>query len=389
MAYDFDKIIERKNTNCVKWDFVDNYLGEKDVLPMWVADMDFPSPKPVIDAIKKRAEHEVYGYTDRSEAYYQSMIDWMLERHDWEIKKEWIAFIPGVVPAINMAVLAFTQPGDKIIVQSPVYFPFFAAVENNKRKLVNNQLKLENDRYVMDFEDLEKKIDSKVKMLILCSPHNPVGRVWTKDELIRLGEICLKNNIIILSDEIHSDIVYKGSKHIPIASISEEFAQNTITCIAPSKTFNVAGLATSNVIIPNEELLAKFNQMIENIHIGMTNIFGAVALEAAYTYGKEWLDELLVYLLGNTHYAINFIEDRIPKIKVIKPEGTYLLWLDCRELGMKQNELNQFMLKKAKVALSDGSVFGPGGRGFLRMNIGCPRVILKEGLERIERAVNI
>ncbi|RKD29141.1 MalY/PatB family protein [Thermohalobacter berrensis] len=388
MSYNFDQIIERKNTNSAKWDGLKDVFGKDDVLPMWVADMDFRCPQPIVDAIVKRAEHGIYGYPKRPVSYYESIIYWMKKRHNWDIKEEWISFSPGVVPALNMLIMALTNPGDKVVVQSPVYFPFFSAVKNNNRVLVNNELKLQNGNYVMDFERLEKQIDSKTKMLILCSPHNPVGRVWSREELKRLGEICLKNNIIIVSDEIHSDIVYSGYKHTPIASISEELAKNTITCIAPSKTFNVAGLYTSVVIIPNKKLKDKYKNILERIHIGMGNIFGIEALEAGYRYGEEWLENLLKYLEGNIEYSINFINKRIPKIKAIRPEGTYLLWLDYRELKLSNKELKNLMVDKAKVGLSDGAMFGSGGEGFQRMNIGCPREIIKEGLERIEKAIN-
>ncbi|MTI68854.1 MAG: pyridoxal phosphate-dependent aminotransferase [Firmicutes bacterium] len=386
MKYNFDKVIDREGSDCIKWDHVDLYFGKKDLLPMWVADMDFEVPKEINEAIKKRTEHGVYGYTKRPDSFYYSLINWTNKRHNWDIKKEWIIYTPGVVPAINIAINAYTKPGDKVIIQSPVYFPFSESVKNNGRQLIDNELKLENGRYVMDFEDLEKKIDSRVKLLILCSPHNPIGRVWNEEELKKLGEICLKNDILIVSDEIHSDIIYKGSKHIPISNISNKLANNTITCLAPSKTFNIAGLSASSIIIPNEKLRIEFNKEIDNLHIGMANIFGMVALEAAYNYGEKWLEELLEYLEGNVKFVMDFIDD-IPNVNVIRPEGTYLMWIDFNGLELNDEKLKDLIINKAKVALNDGEDFGPGGKGFKRMNIACPRSILKEGLERIAKAV--
>jgi len=385
--YNFDQVIDRRSTDSVKWACNERLFGDKDVISMWVADMDFGVPEPVIQAIRKRAEHGIYGYAMCSLSYCEAIINWMRKRHGWEIKQSWLAHSPGVVPALSMAVLAYTQPGDKIVIQSPVYRPFFSVVKNNGRQLVDNPLKFENNRYVMDLSDLEKQLDSRTKMLILCSPHNPVSRVWTRDELARLGEVCLKKNILIVSDEIHSDIVYPWAKHSPIASISEELAQNTITCIAPSKTFNLAGLNTSVAIIPNPRLLDLFNHMLENLGLGGGNVFGMVGLEAAYRYGEEWLDQLLVYLQGTLEFLTNYVSDHIPQINIVKPEGTYLVWLDCRALGLDRAALKDLMLKRARVALEDGAIFGPGGEGFQRMNIACPRSVLEEALQRIERAV--
>lgn len=387
MRYDFDKVINRKNTDSMKWDYAEKRFGSKEVLPMWVADMDFEAPLPVVEAVKKRAEHGIYGYTERPESCSEAIVDWAKKRHGWDVKKEWLSFCPGVVPALSMAILAFTQPGDKVIVQSPVYYPFFNVIKNNGRYIVDNQLKLENGDYVMDFEDLEKKIDSRVKMAILCSPHNPVGRVWSREELERFGEICLKHNIIIMSDEIHSDLVFKGFKHIPIASISEELAQNTLTCIAPSKTFNIAGLSTSLLITPNKKLRSHFNNVLENLGIEMGNIFGITAMEAAYRHGGEWLDQLIDYVESNMDFLESYTKEKIPSIKFIKPQGTYLAWLDCRGLGMDQNTLKKFMAQTARVGLNDGTVFGPGGEGFMRMNLGCPKSLLEEGLKRVENAL--
>ncbi|WP_425447038.1 MalY/PatB family protein [Dethiothermospora halolimnae] len=387
MKYNFDEVVDRMGTNSIKWDGMDRVYSRDDILPLWVADMDFKAPKPVIDALIDRAKHGIYGYSFRPDSYYEAIVDWIHKRHGWKIEKDWIEFSPGIVPAINIAVMTYTEPGDKIIVQNPVYYPFFSAVENNNRELLYNQLRLKDGKYFIDFDDLEKKIKSGAKMLILCSPSNPTGRVWTKDELERLGKLCTDNNVLIVSDEIHSDIVYKEHKHIPIASISRELLNNTITCMAPSKTFNIAGLSTSEIIIPNKKLRKKFNKEIERIHVGMTNVFGIEALEAAYREGEEWLDQLLIYLQENVDFIKEYIANNIPKIEVVDPEGTYLIWLDCRGLGMNNRQLKRFMIEEAKVGLNDGPVFRQGGEGFQRINIGCPRSILKEGLERIEKAV--
>jgi len=389
MKYDFDEVIDRTNYHSVKWDELETTFGAKDVLPMWIADMEFRSPQPVIEAIKKVNEHGIYGYTSRPLSYYQAIINWMEKRHNWKIKKDWIAYSPGVVPALSLIIRAFCQPGDKVIVQPPVYCPFFRVIENNGCHVVNNPLKLSNKKYFIDWEDLERKVDDpRVRLLILCSPHNPVGRVWQKEELIILGEICLKHNIIVVSDEIHADILFKGYKHTPFASISPAFAHNSITCTAPSKTFNLAGLQTSTIIIPNKKYYKIYENILDSLALNENNVFGLVALEAAYRDGEEWLEQLLSYLNENLEFLVKYFQEKIPKIKVIKPEGTYLVWLDCRPLGLSAKDLNNFMIKKARVALDDGYWFGIEGKGFMRINIACPRSFLEEGLRRIERAVS-
>jgi cystathionine beta-lyase len=392
MKYNFDEIIDRTDYHSEKWDELKTKFGDipEDVLPMWVADMEFRAPKPVIEAIKKTAEHGIYGYTSRPDSYYQAIIDWMEKRHNWKVKKDWLAFSPGVVPALSIIIRAFTQPGDKVIVQPPVYYPFFRIIENNGCHVVNNPLKLSNRKYFMDYDDLERKIDDpRVKLLILCSPHNPVGRVWQKEELIILGEICLEHKIMVISDEIHADILFKGYKHIPFASISPAFAHHSITCTAPSKTFNLAGLQTSTIIIPNKKYYKTYNNALDSLALDENNVFGLVALEAAYRYGEEWFEQLSSYLNENLEFLMKYFKEKIPKIEVIKPEGTYLVWLDCRQLGLSAKDLNNFMLNKARVALDDGCWFGTEGKGFMRINIACPRSFLEEGLKRIEEAVNI
>lgn len=383
MKYNFDKAYDRHNTNCVKWD-----LAEKDILPMWVADMDFEVAEPISAAIVNRAAHHVYGYSFMGDGYYNSVINWMKERKNWSVKKEWIKFSPGVVPAVNMLINALTLPGDEVIIQTPVYYPFHSAIINNKRKLLENPLKLVDGKYYMDYEDLENKFkEHSIKLIILCSPHNPVGRVWSEDELTRLGNLCLKYNVKIIADEIHSDLIYKQYKFTSIASIDEKFADITATCTAPSKTFNLAGLQTSNIIISNEEIRKKFTDVLDENAVMEPNLFGITALEAAYNYGDEWLDQLMDYLNSNLIFLEDYIDNNIPEIKVIKPEGTYLVWLDFRQLGMSKKELHDFMLDKAKVWFDDGDMFGENGRGFERINIACTKATLNEALERIKNAL--
>ena len=386
--YNFDEIIPRENTDCVKYDIRKVIFGTEEVLPMWVADMDFRTPDFIIDAIKKRLEHEILGYTFRGKSFTDSIIKWNKKRHGWHIKPGWISFSPGVVPAVNMLVLSLTNPGDKIIVQPPVYFPFFSAVNNNDRTLVENPLKLENGRLSMDFDDLAKKAKGAT-MMIISHPHNPGGSVWTKDELTRMAEICLENDVIIVSDEIHSDLIFPQFKHIPLASLSDEIARQTITCNAPSKTFNLAGLATSYLVISNNDYLEKYNAMLnDKIHANMGNVFGPVALQAAYDHGESWLDQLLDYVWKNVEYVAAFCENNMPEIKVIKPESTYMIWLDCRALNMKGDALKDFFIKKAGLGFNDGQVFGTGGEGFMRMNVACPRFTVEEAMKKLAHAVN-
>ncbi|MBW1644076.1 MAG: pyridoxal phosphate-dependent aminotransferase [Deltaproteobacteria bacterium] len=396
--YDFDKIISRKDTDCAKWGVADGLFGEKDILPMWVADMDFPIAKEITAAIKKRADHEIYGYAVPGSSAFEAVVTRMKKKYEWEIPSEWIVFTPGIVPALYVAVKAFTHPGDEVVIQSPVYRPFWSAVKDNGCQVVNNQLKLIDDRYEIDFKDFENifkfsrnpglvPVSSRAKMMILCSPHNPVGRVWNADELSKMGEIVTRNNGIIVSDEIHAEICFKGSKHIPFASISTEFEQRSITCVSPSKSFNLAGLGASAVIIPDSELRKNFNRAKTGI-VPMVNCFGLSALEAAYNHGDAWLQECLEYLHGNLNFIMKFCKKQIPKIRIIKPEGTYLVWLDCRDLGMDKMSLRELMRKKARLGLEDGFTFGPGGEGFQRMNIACSRSMLEEAMTRLEAAVN-
>lgn len=387
MKYNFDEFINRENTASVKYDLRKEIFENPDVIPMWVADMDFKTPDFIVKAIKERLNHEVFGYSIRPKSYYQSIIDWVKRRHNWEIKEEWISFSPGIVPAINMAVLAYTDPGDKIIIQPPVYHPFFYAIKNNDRELVENPLNLRNGRYFINFKDLEDKLKD-AKMLLLSNPHNPGGSVWTKDELEKLGGLCVKNNVLVMSDEIHADLVYKNYIYIPLASISNEIANYTVTFIAPSKTFNMAALATSSVISSNKELKEKYDKVLDAIHIGMGNVFGTVASEAAYTHGDEWLDQLVEYLEKNLNLLEDYIKEKIPQVKMIRPEGTYLVWLDCSDLDLKGKDLKKFMIEDAGLGFNDGRMFGTGGDGFMRMNIACPKQIVLDALIRLEKAVN-
>lgn len=385
--YNFDEHIERANTNCYKYDLRQKIFGTDDVFPMWVADTDFKAPDFITEALKKRLEHGVFGYSFLTESYYNSIIEWNANRHQWSTKPEWIKFSPGVVPSLNMAVLSLTEPGDKIIIQTPVYFPFYTAVRNHNRELVTNPLVEKDGRYQMDMEHLKASIDSKTKLLILCSPHNPTGNVWKREELEDICKICIENGITIISDEIHADIIYNGHKHIPTASLSEEIAQNTITLMAPSKTFNIAGLCSSYAISSNPDLLKAFAKPIDDLHLGNGNIMGIVATEAAYTYGEVWLEQLIAYFQKNLLTVDNFLRDKLPKVRLIQPEGTYLLWLDFSQLGYKRNELNEMLVKQAKVGLSDGFMFGKEGDLFQRMNLGCTNEQLKQALERMAKAM--
>lgn len=385
--YDFDYITDRHNTSSIKWDFNQRTFGREDILPMWVADMDFPAPEAVIEALVNRAKHGIYGYSDGMDGYYEALINWMQERHGWEIQRDWISFSPGIVPALNELIRSLTKPGDKILVQFPVYPPFFQAIQNHERELVSSQLNLENGRYTMNFADLEEKFACGVKMMILCNPHNPVGRVWDRVELERLGQLCLAYSVLVISDEIHCDLIYEGYHHIPFASLSPELARQSIVCTAPSKTFNIAGLQTSNLIIPNTKYRHAFQASLDLTGIHHPNVFGLTAMEAAYRYGRNWLHQLMDYLLGNLKFLSSFLERELPQITAIQPEGTYLVWLDFRALGMNPKALHKFLVHKAGVGLSAGYLFGPGGEGFARLNIGCARSVLEEGLQRIKTAI--
>lgn len=387
-SFNFDEIIDRAGTASVKYDLRKLFFHKEDVIPMWVADMDFRTPSFIVEAVRDRAEHEIFGYSIRPEEYYTSIIGWMQRRHNWDIKKDWICFSPGVVPALSLLVLAYTQPGDKIIVQPPVYFPFFSTIENNGRRLVNNPLVLRGDRYVMDLEGLKKQLDGRCRMLFLCNPHNPTGNAWTPQELGELADICLENDILIVSDEIHADLALPGFRHTPVATLSAAAAAQTITCIAPSKTFNLAGMATSSLIISNEKIRKQYLQVLDTMHLSLGNLFGTVASIAAYTHGDHWLDAMLAYVNNNISLLGEFLEQKIPKIRMIRPEATYMAWLDCREMGLDQKALNDFFIQKAGLGLNDGAMFGQGGEGFMRINVACPASLLLQALAQLEKAVH-
>ncbi|PAB55844.1 MalY/PatB family protein [Anaeromicrobium sediminis] len=391
MKYNFDEIVDRRHTHSVKWNpsFIKAMFGDKELLPLWVADMDFKCPQPIIDAAIETAKSGIYGYSERTEPYYNAVINWYKKRQNWTIEKDSILFSPGVVPALYYAIQTFCRPGDKVVIQNPVYYPFLSAIVDNGCHPVYNQLQLKEGKYVMDFEDLENKVkDPKVKLLLLCSPHNPVGRVWTEEELKKLGNICIENNVLIVSDEIHSDLIYKGYKHVPFASISDSFAQNSIMCTAPSKTFNIAGLQVSNIIVPNKIIRQELASTLEKTTNKFPNIFGLVACTAAYEKGEEWLEQLLDYLEDNLNFIDKFLKEKMPEVKLIRPEATYLAWLDFNAVESDEKKLENIIQKKAKVALDEGYIFGKGGEGFERINFACPRSILKEALERIERAIH-
>ncbi|WP_018662731.1 MalY/PatB family protein [Heyndrickxia acidiproducens] len=385
-GFDFDTVIKRENTASVKWEQVKQVFGQEDVLPMWVADMDFNPPHQVAEAIRKRLDHEIFGYSFIPDSTGEAIQNWLRSRHGWEINPAWIAYCTGVVPAISTAIQAFTEPGDKVLLQSPVYHPFFHMVEKNGRVVANSPLILEDGRYEIDWEQFEARLKEGAKLYLNCNPHNPGGRVWEKDELVKMADLCAQYGCLFLSDEIHSDLVYKPYVHTPIASLGEKYRDMTITCIAPTKTFNLAGLKASAVIIPNPKLRKSFQDVQAVNGTAALNTFGIIGMEAAYRYGASWLEELLQYLAENIEVAAHFIKERLPVISDMKTEGTYLMWLDCRGFHLTEEELKERLWKKAKLGVEIGSKFGPGGEGFIRMNIACPRETLMDGLSRLEKA---
>ena len=384
MKYDFDKVINRADTNCVKYDLRKQVFGNPDVLPMWVADMDFETPDFVRKAVIERAEHPVYGYHFKDRPYFESIAGWLKRRHQWEVPTEWMSFTPGVVCGFTMAVLAFTKPGDEIIIQSPVYPPFHHAVTSQGRKLVYNTLVDRGEGYEMNFDQLVEQAKT-AKMLILCNPHNPVGRCWTRNELLFLGEICMKNNLLVISDEIHCDLVLPGYRHLPLASLDKEFAQRSITFHAASKTFNLAGLATSTAIIPNEGLRKIYTDFVSNLEAHLGNIFGKVATQAAMTDGDEWLAQLLDYVQGNIDYVSDSLTANLPKVKFHKPQATYMMWLDFNGYGLSEEDLWQKMTQEAQLGFNRGKDFGIEGSGFFRINLACPRATVEEAMRRLKR----
>lgn len=394
---DFDKGLDRKGTCSVKHDLVEECFGKEDVLPMWVADSDWKTSDAIIKALKERVEHGALGYTKPGEEHNEAVIDWVRRRYNWDIKPEWIVYTNGITPSLSVSVRTFTDTGDGVIVQPPVYFPFFDLIKSSGAQVIKNKLVYDEKekRYVQNFEHLKEKMKSgrpmmsrgdRSQMMILCNPHNPVGRVWTEEELERIGELALENDILVISDEIFSDYIYEG-EHTPFSSLSSEIAQNSMTLFSPAKTFNIAGLNLGLAVIPNSDLRERFERAREKL-VKETNLLGLVALKAAYDESEEWLEKQLDYLERNKEYAVNFVREEISGVDTIDPEGTFLLWMDFRELGMDAEELNDLMVNEAGVALNNGAWFGKGGEGFMRLNFACPRSTLKEGLNRIKRAVD-
>ena len=394
-TYNFDKIINRKGTNCLKYDFTVERGKPAEVLPLWVADMDFQVSEEITKSLHAAVEHGIYGYTQPKDPYYNAIMNWMKKNHQWETKREWIVKTPGVVFALGAAVKAFTKPGDAVLIQNPVYYPFTNIIRDNDRRVIDNTLVYEKrvtegkSQYSIDYEDFERKIvQENIKLFILCNPHNPVGRVWTREELQYLGEICLRHHVIVVSDEIHNDFVYPGFEHTVFANVDPCFAEFTVTCTAPSKTFNLAGLQISNIFIPNETLREAFQKEIDKTGYDEPNALGAVACEAAYRGGQEWLDQLRAYLLENLNFLRAYLQEKIPQIHLVEPEGTYLVWLDCSELGISGKELDQFIVEKAGLWLDGGAMFGPSGADFQRVNIACPRATLELALDKLKAAVD-
>lgn len=387
---DFDKVINRKNTRCLKYDFAVKRGKPADVLPLWVADMDFETSSYIEDALVERSKEGIFGYSEVQTPYFEIIANWMKLHHNWEIQEDWLIKTPGVVFALAMAVKAYTQPGDSVLIQLPVYYPFSEVIQDNGRKVVSSNLyQGEDNRYHIDFQDFEKKIvEENVKLFFLCNPHNPVGRVWNREELQYLGEICLRHHVIVVSDEIHNDFVYPGFEHTVFANVDPRFAEFTVTCTAPSKTFNLAGLQISNIFISNETLREAFQKEIDKTGYDEPNALGAVACEAAYRGGQEWLDQLRAYLLENLNFLRAYLQEKIPQIHLVEPEGTYLVWLDCSELGISGKELDQFIVEKAGLWLDGGAMFGPSGADFQRVNIACPRATLELALDKLKAAVD-
>ncbi|MCL2052619.1 MAG: pyridoxal phosphate-dependent aminotransferase [Lachnospiraceae bacterium] len=381
MKYDFDKVTDRTNTNSLKYDFAKERGKPDGVLPMWVADMDFPAPPPVLEDIKKAVAHGIFGYTEVKRDYYLAVSEWFRKWFDYDVSEEEIVKTPGIVFALAQMVRAYTNPGDSVMIQTPVYYPFYEIIRDNNRTIVKNPLVYKNGKYFMDFEDFERKaVQNNVKLFILCSPHNPVGRVWNKDELQAINEICERYGILIISDEIHCDFIYEGHPHTVFGHINE----NAIICTAPSKTFNLAGLQASNIFIKNAELRRKLAYEIQKSGYSQLNTLGLIACMSAYLNGGEWLSQLKEYLWGNISLVREFLTAQLPEIKLIEPEGTYLLWLNFSSLGLTQKELDNLITNKAKLWLSSGTAFGEEGNGFWRMNIACPRAILEDALLRLE-----
>ncbi len=384
----FDEIIDRKNTYSLKYDYAKERGIPEDTLPMWVADMDFRAPEEVLAALKQEAEHGIFGYSEPKADYYEAVQSWFLRNHRYPFEREWIVKTPGIVFAIAVAIRALTKKGDAVMIQRPVYYPFSEVIRQNERTLVNNPLRFVNGKYEIDFADMEQKLaEQHVKLFVFCSPHNPVGRVWKKEELLRVVELCQKYGVLIVSDEIHADFTYEGNTHIPIATVAGNYEEQIITCTAASKTFNLAGLQTSNTVIKNERIRRAVLNEIHKTGYSEINIFGLLATKAAYEHGEAWLEECRAYLTESVAYVRSFLKERLPGVRLIEPEGTYLLWLDFTSFGYSDKRLHELLTDRAKLWLDDGTMFGPEGSGFARMNITCPRAVLKQAMEQLASAL--
>lgn len=388
MEYNFDEVIDRGGTNTVKFDGLESSFGSKDLIPLWVADMDFLSPPCITEALEKRVQHGIFGYTRPGNEYFESIINWLRNRHRWAVEKEWVTFVPGVVKGFAFAIDAFTEEGDAVIIQPPVYHPFRLVTEALGRKVVNNQLELANGQYEINFEDFEKSLrENNCRLFILSNPHNPGGRVWTPGELRKLAKICHDNHVLVVSDEIHSDLALFGHVHTPFATVSEEAANNSITLMAPSKTFNIAGIVSSFAVTSNEEIRAKYLSYLTPRELNQGTIFAFTATVAAYNHGAKWLDQLLAYIEGNIRLVDDYLKENIPQIKAMIPQASFLVWLDCRNLHLTQARLVKLFIEDAKLALNNGIMFGPGGEGFMRLNVGSPRSVLEKALKNLKKAV--
>ncbi|MCR8656972.1 MalY/PatB family protein [Paenibacillus endoradicis] len=388
MTYNFDQLIDRRNTRSYKWDQVGPLFGDASILPLWVADMDFYSPPAVQKVLQQRTDIGIYGYSIKNKQYFEAITNWFERRHHWTVQPSWIVDVPSVVTTLSLSVDLYTKPGDAVVLQSPVYYPFYDVIEGNDRKVARNPLRIENGRYEMDFENLEQLFKDGAKLMLLCNPHNPGGRVWERSELEKLAKLAIQYNVIVVSDEIHCDLTFEGHPHTPFASLSEEAANITITALAATKTFNIPGLHTSFAVISNSELREVFDKRVKVLSIHMANHFAQDAVQAAYNEGEQWLDELIVYVKANLDYALEYLAEHAPIIKLLESQGTYLLWLDCRAISEDPAVLKELMYKKAKVAFNEGSTYGVEGAGWLRVNLACPRSILEQALKQFVDAIN-
>lgn len=388
MIYNFSEVIDRRGSGAVKTDALQELYGKSDLIPLWIADMDFRCGDFIIDSLQKRCTEGIFGYSMPNENYFSSISNWLKQIHHWEIDQEWFSYIPGIVKGIAFAISHFTQPQDKIIIQPPVYHPFHSVPLLQQRRLLYNPLIEENGSYKMDLEGLKKRIDKDCKIMLLCNPHNPVGITWDKETLQELAEICYHNNILVISDEIHADMALFGHTHIPFASVSEYAKENSITFMAPSKTFNIAGIVSSYSLIPNEKIRTSFYNYLKSYELGEGTLFAYLATEAAYSQGAEWRKQMLAYVENNIRFTDQYLQTHIPAIKAVIPKASFLIWLDCRDLGLSQKELNTLLVDKAKLALNDGEMFGKEGIGFMRMNVGCSRSILEKALNNLKNAID-